>query len=117
LRRSSRTTTAYTYAETLTLEVNPANGAMEVLRGAAIGAKVAEFRKRPTAEDAVQVLPFSAAELVDLGINPDIAAEAIRLTSDDRVLDLAADLPEWRQLVLVRRNRLGGLVHEYMQVA
>jgi hypothetical protein len=29
-RRSSRTTTAYTYAETLTLEINPANGAMEV---------------------------------------------------------------------------------------
>jgi hypothetical protein len=66
---------------------------MEVLRGAVIGAKVAEFRKRPTTEDAVQVLPFSAAELVDLGINPDIAAEAIRLTSDDEVLDLPPTCP------------------------
>jgi hypothetical protein len=92
---------AYTYAETLTLEVNPANGAMEVLRGAAIGAKVAEFRKRPTTEDAVQVLPFSVPDLVALGINSDVAAEAVRLTSDDEVLDLAADLPEWQQRVLV----------------
>lgn len=92
---------AYTYAETLTLEVNPANGAMEVLRGESIGAKVAEFRKRPATEDAVQILPFSAAELVGLGINPDVAAEAIRLTTDSEVLDLATDLPEWQQRVLV----------------
>jgi hypothetical protein len=92
---------AYVYAETLTLEVNPANGAMEVLRGAAIGAKVAEFRKRPATEDAVQVLPFTVAELVGLGINPDVAAEAVRLSSDDEVLELAGDLPEWQQRVLV----------------
>lgn len=92
---------AYTYAETLTLEVNPANGAMEVLRGAAIGAKVESFRRRPATEDAVQILPFSVAELVGLGIKSEVAAEAIRLTSEDEVLDLAGDLPEWQQRVLV----------------
>jgi hypothetical protein len=92
---------AYTYAQTLTLEVNPANGAMEVLRTEAISSKVAEFQKRPAAEDAIQVLPFQVAELVALGINADVAAEAIRLTSDDDILDLAGDLPEWQQRVLL----------------
>ena len=74
---------------------------MEVLRGAAIGAKVESFRSRPAAEDAVQILPFSVPELVGLGINPDVAAEAVRLTNEDDVLDLAGDLPEWQQRVLV----------------
>lgn len=92
---------AYSYAVSLTLEVNPASGAMEVLRGAAIGAKVEEFRKRRPTSDAVQVLPFTAGELVGLGINPDVATEAVRLTVEDEVLDLAAELPEWQQRVLV----------------
>jgi hypothetical protein len=92
---------AYTYAQTLTLEVNPANGAMEVLRTRAITAKVAEFRERPAPEDAVQVLPFRAQELVALGINADVAEEAVRLTTEDDILDLAGDLPEWQQRVLL----------------
>lgn len=92
---------AYTFAQTLTLEVNPANGAMEVLRTRAISAKVAEFRKRPAPEDTVQVLPFRAAELVALGINADVAEEAVRLTTEDDILDLAGDLPEWQQRVLL----------------
>ncbi|WP_219420241.1 UvrD-helicase domain-containing protein [Pseudonocardia nigra] len=92
---------AYAYASTLTLEVNPANGAMEVLRSQAIDATVAEFRKRPAVEDAVQVLPFQPAELVALGINPDVATEAVRLTTEDEILELAVDLPEWQQRVLV----------------
>lgn len=92
---------AYAYAQTLTLEVNPANGAMEVLRARAIQQTVAEFRQRPAPEDAVQVLPFQVAELVDLGINPGVAEEAVRLTDEDDILDLAGDLPEWQQRVLL----------------
>jgi len=37
---------AYRHAETLTLTVNPANGAMEVLATEAVREKVADFRKR-----------------------------------------------------------------------
>ncbi|MDQ2709010.1 MAG: AAA family ATPase [Actinomycetota bacterium] len=92
---------AYTYAQTLTLEVNPANGAMEILRTRAISAKVDQFRQRPATDDAAQVLPFRAEELAGLGINADVAAEAVRLTSEDEILDLAAELPEWQQQALL----------------
>ncbi|MGH4013138.1 MAG: 3'-5' exonuclease [Pseudonocardiaceae bacterium] len=92
---------AYTYAQTLTLEVNPANGAMEVLHARAIQEKVAQFRQRPVPEDVVQVLPFRVSDLVGLGINPAVADEAVRLTDEDDILDLAAELPEWQQRVLL----------------
>jgi superfamily I DNA/RNA helicase len=92
---------AYAYAQTLTLEVNPANGVMEVLRTQAISDSVERFRKRPMPEDAPRALPFQICELVGLGINADVAAEAVRLTSDDEILDLASDLPEWQQRVLI----------------
>ncbi|QJY51070.1 DEAD/DEAH box helicase [Pseudonocardia broussonetiae] len=92
---------AYAYAETLTLEVNPANGAMEVLRTEAVRRTVEEFRARPVAEDLPQVLPFTAEELAGLGIDAGVASEAIRLTSEEDVLDLAADLPEWQQRALL----------------
>ena len=91
---------AYAYAQTLTLKVNPANGAMEVIREQAIKDKVAEYRERPV-EDAVQVLPFTVAELVELGIKPDVAEQAVRLTDDVDILDLAGELPEWQQRVLL----------------
>ena len=42
---------AYRHAETLTLTVNPANGAMEVLATEAVREKVADFRKRAVADD------------------------------------------------------------------
>ncbi len=92
---------AYTHAQTLTLAVNPANGAMEVLHARAINDKVAEFRQRPAPEDAVQILPFQVTELADLGINAEVAEEAVRLTTEDDLLNLAADLPEWQQRVLL----------------
>ena len=92
---------AYGYAQTLTLKVNPANGAMEVLRGAAIDAKVERFRAKPTVEGAGPVLPFTVAELAGLGIDVEVATQAVRLTGEDEILDLAADLPEWQQQVLL----------------
>ena len=45
-RRDQTHDDAYDYAQTLTLTVNPANGAMEVLRGAAIGARSPPWRGR-----------------------------------------------------------------------
>ena len=92
---------AYRHAETLTLTVNPANGAMEVLQTEAVREKVAEFRKRPVEVDAPSVLPFTVAELTDLGIDVDVAAEAVRVTSQDDVLELAMNLPEWQQRALL----------------
>lgn len=92
---------AYAHAQTLTLEINPANGAMEVLHARAIQDKVAEFRQRPAPDDAVQILPFQVAELVGLGINADVAEETVRVTTEDDLLDLAGDLPEWQTRVLL----------------
>jgi hypothetical protein len=92
---------AYAEAENLTLEVNPANGAIEVLRTEAIKEKVADFRQRPMKPDAPQLLPFAVAELTDLGINADVAEQAVRVSSQDELLDLAVDLPEWQQQALL----------------
>lgn len=92
---------AYAEAESLVLEVNPANGAMEVLHTQAIEQKVEQFRQKPVEPQAQQVLPFKSAELVELGINDGVAEQAVRLTDEDQILDLAADLPEWQQQVLL----------------
>ena len=92
---------AYELASTLVYEVNPANGATEVYRPVAIKAKVGEFSTRPAKNDAPQVLPFTPEELVGVGINAEVAAEAVRLTTEDDILELAGDLPAWQQQVLL----------------
>src|SRR4051794_23735185 len=55
---------AYEYAGTLRLEINAANGAMELIAEEAIQRTVKEFRQRPRAVDEPQVLPFNSVELV-----------------------------------------------------
>ncbi|MGD9988738.1 3'-5' exonuclease [Pseudonocardia sp.] len=92
---------AYEEAQNLVLDINPANGAMEVLRPKAIIKRVEEFRAKPTTPDAHQVLPFKPAELVALGINAEVAEEAVHAATDDDLLLLAGDLPEWQQQVLL----------------
>ena len=92
---------AYDYAQTLTLKVNPANGAMEVLRGAAIGAKVERVPQPPHRPGRRPGPPVHRRRAHRAGIDAEVAAEAVRLTSDDDILDLAADLPEWQQRVLM----------------
>jgi hypothetical protein len=92
---------AYRHAETLTLMVNPANGAMEVLATEAVREKVADFRKRAVPDDLPSVLPFPVADLVALGLEAEVAAEAVRQTDQDAVLELADDLPEWQQRALL----------------
>lgn len=92
---------AYRHAESLTLTVNPANGAMEVLQTQAVREKVARFRERPADDEALSLLPFTVPELTGLGIDADVAAEAARLTSEDDLLELTSELPEWQQRALV----------------
>jgi hypothetical protein len=50
---------------------------MEVVATEAVRERVAEFRKRPVEDDAPSVLPFTVAELANLGIDADVAAEAV----------------------------------------
>ncbi len=92
---------AYELAGTLVYEVNPANGAMEVYRPSAVEQTVGIFRTRAAEPTAPQVLPFTPEELVGVGINAEVAAEAVRLTSEDDILALAVDLPAWQQQVLL----------------
>ena len=66
-RRSSRTTTPTRHAETLTLTVNPANGAMEVLRDRGRPARRSPtsasdaVRRRPAQRPALHRSPISSA--------------------------------------------------------
>lgn len=93
---------AYEEAQRLVLDVNPVNGAMEVYRPSAVDARVRDYEHRPSKPDeAAQVLPFTVDELVGIGINADVAAQAVRLTDEGEIFDLAADLPEWQQQALV----------------
>ena len=92
---------AYTEAQSIVLDINPANGAMEVTRPERIQATVEEFRHRPVTPDVPQLLPFTPAELVALGINSGVAAQAVRLIGEDGLLELVAGLPEWQQQALL----------------
>ena len=92
---------AYAYAQTTRLEVNPANGALELIADAAIQRAVDTARERSRPVDAHPVLPFTADELVDVGIVRDIAVEAIRVVTEDALLALVASIPEWQQQALL----------------
>ncbi|WP_171058028.1 3'-5' exonuclease [Modestobacter altitudinis] len=92
---------AYAYAQTTRLEVNPANGAMELIAEAAIQRAVETSRERPRPVEAPPILPFTVDELVRVGILRDIATEAIRVASEDDLLGLVAHIPEWQQQALL----------------
>ncbi|MCU1614229.1 MAG: putative helicase [Frankiales bacterium] len=92
---------AYTYASSVRLEINAANGAMELIAEEAIQRTVKEFRDRPRALDQAQILPFTPDELVGVGIRDDIAEQAVRVVSEDELLTLVEDIPEWQQQALL----------------
>lgn len=92
---------AYDYAGSLRLEINAANGAMELIAEEAIRRTVQEFRERPRPVDDPQVLPFTLDELVEVGIRDDVAEQAVRVVSEDELLALVEDLPEWQQQALL----------------
>ncbi|MDN5914714.1 MAG: AAA family ATPase [Pseudonocardia sp.] len=92
---------AYLEAETLVLEVNPVNGAMEVYTPSSVTEMVIDFRHRPAKADAPQILPFAVDELTDLGIEAQVAGEAVRVTDEDSLLELAGGLPDWQQKALL----------------
>ena len=92
---------AYAYAGAIRLEINAANGAMELIAEEAIQRTVKEFRDRPRALDKPQVLPFTSDELVAVGIRDDIAEQAVLVVSEDELLALVDDIPEWQQQALL----------------
>jgi hypothetical protein len=92
---------AYAYAATLRLDINPANGAMELIAEQTIQRTVQEFRDKPRPVDALQVLPYDVSDLVGLGMREDVAEQAVRLSSQDELLSLVLDLPEWQQQALL----------------
>lgn len=92
---------AYELATSLRLEINPANGAMEIVAERAISVAVQELRAKPGPVDAPQLLPYSTAELTAVGIRPDVAEQAVRLSSEDSLLTLVEDLPDWQQQALL----------------
>lgn len=92
---------AYAYAAGLRLAINPANGAMEMLADERIQQRANEAQSRARQPDEPQVLPYAAGDLEALGVHPDVAAAAVRLTREDDLLRLVEDLPEWQQQALL----------------
>lgn len=92
---------AYAEAETLVLSVNPVNGAMEVYVPSVVEATVVDFQHRPAKDDAPQILPFTIDELTELGIETRVAGEAVKVTDEDSLLELAGGLPDWQQKALL----------------
>ena len=92
---------AYAFAETVQLHINPANGAMEVVAERAIQRSVETFKATPQPDELPQLLPFQVAELIELGIRADVAEQAIRVRSEDALLVLVEDLPEWQGQALL----------------
>ena len=92
---------AYDFAKTVRLDINPANGAMELIAEQTIARAVKEFAEKPQIADAPQVLPYAASDLVELGIRRDVAEQAVRLSNEGELLELVNHLPEWQQQALL----------------
>ena len=92
---------AYDFAKTVRLDINPANGAMELIAEQTIARAVKEFAEKPQIADAPQVLPYAASDLVELGIRRDVAEQAVRLSNEGELLELVDHLPEWQQQALL----------------
>jgi len=92
---------AYDFAKTIRLDINPANGAMELIAEQTIARAVKEFAEKPQIADAPQVLPYAASDLVELGIRRDVAEQAVRLSNEGELLELVDHLPEWQQQALL----------------
>ena len=92
---------AYDFAKTVRLDINPANGAMELIAEQTIQHAVKEFAEKPQTADAPQVLPYAASDLIELGIRHDVAEQAVRLSNEGELLELVDHLPEWQQQALL----------------
>ncbi|MGW0894356.1 3'-5' exonuclease [Saccharopolyspora sp. NPDC002578] len=95
---------AYDYAEKLRMRINPMNGVFEVLRDelastAATPEPVVETKA--VADDDLLLLPYSARELVQIGIAEHIAARAVLLTDEDELQKLCEDAPSWQGSALL----------------
>lgn len=90
-----------TIAQRMTLKINPLNGIPEIRDTESLPPpRPREPEPEPT-DDQVRVLGHTQAELIDLGIDPDLAATAAAATTEDAVLMAAERHPEWQQNVLL----------------
>jgi superfamily I DNA/RNA helicase len=87
---------AYRLAETIELRVNPVNGIAEVLRHQDVQRVVKRENPVKKTEDALQLLPFSIAEIIGLGILAEIADRAVKITDEDDLQELCLAAPEWQ---------------------
>ena len=100
---------AYAYAERARLTVNPTSGALELrvldepapVTPPAAAAPAPAPTTRAPVDERPQVLPFSVAELVTLGIDEDVAVRAVALRDEDELLALGAGLPRWQGAALL----------------
>ncbi|WP_243790810.1 UvrD-helicase domain-containing protein [Saccharopolyspora gloriosae] len=95
---------AYEYAEKLRMRINPMNGVFEVLRdelasSAATPEPVVDTKA--VADDGLLLLPYSARELIQIGIAEHIAAQAVLLTDEDELQKLCEDAPSWQGSALL----------------
>lgn len=96
---------AYAYAARITMRLNPANGVFEVLRGSASGAAPSAHTTpavpRTGRSDRPPLLPFTAAELAEVGILPELADRAVAVSDEDALQELCLDAPEWQARALL----------------
>ncbi|WP_432560413.1 3'-5' exonuclease [Granulicoccus sp. GXG6511] len=89
-------------AQRMTLTINPLNGIPEIRETEPRLSATPEPRRetKPTG-DQVRVLGHTSNELTALGIDPDLAEAAAEATTEDGLLDAAAQHPEWQGMVLL----------------
>ncbi|MDO5092508.1 MAG: AAA family ATPase [Propionibacteriaceae bacterium] len=95
---------AYEKAQITRLRVNPVNGITDFTTVAAESpaSYVAPAASTFQAPGPAPLIPFSAEDLVvSLGIPPEVARIAVRLTSQQTMQDFACKLPEWQGLALL----------------
>lgn len=95
---------AYKMAEKTRLQVNPVNGITDFVT---VDPTQPHRRKAPAAQAGgatgpAPLISFSAEDLtVSLGIPPEVARTAVRLTAREAIRDYACRLPEWQGLALL----------------
>ena len=94
---------AYEVAAKTRLSVNPVNGIPDFVTADPAQPPRYEAPAQASAADGPRpLIDFSAEDLiVSLGIPPEVARTAVRLTTPETVRDYACTLPEWQGLALV----------------
>lgn len=104
---------AYALATTLELRVNPVNGIAEILRHKDVR-EVVDKQTRHRAHVSAghqrqRLLPYTVAELTEIGLIDEIARRAVELTDDDALQELCLAVPEWQGDALLQLAYGGSL--------